>query len=242
MTKKKLIFNILSQCLFYMFFISSVLLLILTIVSKRENENPSILNLQTKIVVSSSMEKNDSTYNQIKTYRIKSLPVKSLLLIKNTPINEKKRNNWYNDLEIGDVLTFCYLIGNKQEIITHRLIKKELNDNNELVLTLKGDNVEGSINENIQIINTSDENSPNYIIGKVIFKSTIIGKIVYFLKQPIGVLTLVIIPSLGVTIYEVIKLINIIVNEYKKKSLDKDETIKALKDKLASLETSKESS
>ena len=81
---KEIIFNILT----YSFVAISLVMLILCIFSKKDNDGAlSLFGYQMRIVISESMEKNELTYNDIKRYHIKNIPVKSLVLIKTVPDN-----------------------------------------------------------------------------------------------------------------------------------------------------------
>ena len=217
-------------------------MLVLCIFSKKDSDGAvSILGYQTRIVISESMEKNTLTYNTINKYRIKNIPVKSLVLIKTVPNNSKNTLKFYDNLKIGDVITFRYLIGTKQETITHRIINIGYNEQGKY-LELRGDNiVDGDItNTSSQFININDENSPNYVIGKVIGKSYIIGVLLYSIKKPLGMFLLIIIPTIIIMIGELIKIFNYFYNIKKEKAekqlLEQKQELEELKQKLENLE------
>lgn len=225
------IFNISINIFIYVFLILSLFLLIFTITSKKDSDDSiNIFNHQFRIVISPSMEKSNETYDNIKKYKIKDIKVKSLLVIEKVSNKDK----WYDDIKIGDVLTFKYTYDNKQETITHRVIGKEIKENKDgYIITLQGDNkVEGSFSL-AQVIDTSDETSTNYIIGKVKTKSYLLGLIIYSLKQPLGTILLVIIPCLIIIVLEIIKIISAINSNKKNKEQIE---IEELKKKLALLE------
>ena len=77
------------------------------------------MNHQIRIVTSESMEKGSKETNQ---YKIKSLPLKSMIIIEQVDNNHEYE--WYQSLKVGDVLTFKYVYI-KQETITHRIINIE---------------------------------------------------------------------------------------------------------------------
>lgn len=236
--------NVFANIFIYVFLGLSIILLCLSITSKKDKDDAiNIFGYQMRIVISPSMEKNENTYNEIKKFKIKDLKVKSLVFIKKVSDNE---DLWYENIKKGDVLTFRYTYDNKQETITHRIIEKKLNDSgNGYIVKLQGDNkpVEGEAL--IQVIDTSEENSTNYIIGKVISKSYFIGLIIYSLKKPLGIALLIIVPSVIIIIFEVIKIVNIINEERKKNNLDEKNKqlneIEELKKKIADLESLKNS-
>ena len=240
------IFNLIMNIFTYAFLTISLLLLFCTITSKKDNDGATnLFGYQIRIVISESMAKSDKTYSTIKKYQIKSIPVKSIVLIKTIPDNKIKQESFFNKIKIGDVLTFRYVIGNKQETITHRVINiSDLEDG--YLFELKGDNISSnsSVSTTSQFINTQDENSPNYVIGKVIAKSHILGILLYSLKQPLGMALLIIVPSIIIMVVEVIKITSYIYSLKKKKTenelnLQKIE-LEELKSKLQKIENSEE--
>ena len=97
---------------------------------------------------------------------------------------------------------------------------------------VRGHHTEES-NSLLQIIDTHDETSKNYIIGKVKTKSYLFGLILYSLKQPLGTILLVIVPCVIIIVLEIIKIISVIgTNKKNKEQLE----IEELKKKLAVLE------
>ena len=77
------IFNILANVLLYTFFAVSLVLLSMSIISKKDSDGTvNIIGFQSRVVISESMEKHEETYDQIKGYRIKDLPIKSMVFIK----------------------------------------------------------------------------------------------------------------------------------------------------------------
>lgn len=231
--------NVFANIFIYVFLGLSIILLCLSITSKKDKDDAiNIFGYQMRIVISPSMEKNENTYNEIKKFKIKDLKVKSLVFIKKVSDNE---DLWYENIKKGDVLTFRYTYDNKQETITHRVIDIYKNESGiGYTINLQGDNRENNDSVAIQTIDTSDENSINYVIGKVVAKSYFFGLLIYSLKQPIGIVLLVIVPSLIIIILEIIRIINYINEEKKKKIIEEknkqQDEIEDLKRKLASLE------
>lgn len=244
--KSKSIINILMNTLMYIFLSLCLVMLLLCIFIKKDSDGAvSILGYQTRIVVSESMEKCSSTYDVISKYKIKSIPLKSLVFIKKVPKNEASKHIFYKNIKVGDVLTFRYVIGNKQHTITHRVININ-NSQDDKYIELRGDNITTNdfTNTTSQIIYPDEELSPNYIIGKVIGKSYILGVLLYSIKQPIGMLLIIIIPSIIIMIVEIIKIINYIYSVKKRKTdnelLLQKEELEQLKQKLQKLEKSEE--
>ena len=177
-----------------------------------------IFGLKAKTVLSSSME--ETSLFDTSSYEIKSLKRNALVVI-------DEIDN-FDDIKVGDVLTFKYVIGAEQKVITHRVIKIEEKPGGYLI-TLKGDNVNGE--DNVQIIDTTlAETSYNYIIGKVVWSNYFLGIVITILKTKIGIVFTVITPSLFLIIYEIYKLVKLW-RENKKNS-----EIKLLQERIKELE------
>lgn len=236
MKKNKIIriFKILLEGLFYVFIGLSVFCIFVVITSKKDSDGTAtVFNYQLRIVQSDSMEKCSLT--DVSKYDIKSIPIKSVVFVETIPENDISKQSWYDSLEIGDVLTFKYVYA-KQETITHRIVDIEKKDNSSYVITLEGDNKteEGSTMK--QVIDTSIIDSPNYIIGKVTGQSYLLGLIIYGLKNPIGLVLIIIIPCIIIIILEIIKIISLLLNDKKKKLIELDKVknneIESLKEEL----------
>jgi signal peptidase I len=153
-----------------------------------------IFDFTAKTVLSSSMEQ--TKLFDTSTYEIKSLKRNELIVI--------KKINDFKNIKVGDVLTFKYVIGAEQKVITHRVIKIDEKPGGYLI-TLKGDNVNGE--DNVQIVDTTlAKTSYNYIIGKVVWSNYFLGIVITILKTKIGIVFTVITPSLFLIIYEIYKL------------------------------------
>lgn len=230
--------NVFINIFVYVFLFLSLILLIFTITSKKDTDGGvNIFNHQFRIVISESMEKNEETYENIKKYKIKDIKVKSLLIIEK--VSNKDEDKWYENIKVGDVLTFKYTYDNKQETITHRVINKESKENEEgYIITLQGDNKSEGLDTSVQIIDTHDEESTNYIIGKVKTKSYLFGLMMYSIKQPLGTILLVIVPCMIIIVLEIIKIVSVL-NTYKKNKEQLE--IKELKEKLKALEEKQQS-
>ena len=242
------IINIITNVLLYTFFVICMCLLSITILSKKDSDGAvNVFGHQLRVVISESMEKHDETYDEIKQYDIKDLPIKTMVFIEIVPNDPKEAKQWYEDIEVGDVLTFKYLYDNRQETITHRVIDKELNkDNDGYLISLRGDNKGTTTQAGIQYIDTSEVDSPNYIVGKVVGQSYPVGLLVTALKSPIGIVLVVILPCSILLILEVIKLVNYFNSGKKKKQqeeADKQrEEIEELKRQIKALSEKNSSS
>lgn len=237
----KNILKIIADISLILVLLVAVFVVFITITSKKDADGASeILGYQMRFIQSDSMEKSE--YTDVNDYEIKEIPIKTLVFIKLKPDDKEELNKWYETLEIGDVLTFKYLY-NRQETITHRITNIEKKDTGGYIISLAGDNKDTSNGDILtQVIDTSIDNSPNYIIGKVTRTSYLLGNLVYLIKQPIGIICLVIIPCLIIMVLEIIRIINIINLEKKNKMNESLKELDELKKKLQELENNKSTS
>lgn len=234
MKKLKKIFKILSNIFIYSFILLSLGVLVVTIISKKSHDNNcSIFNYELRIVITDSMKKNENV--DVSSFKIKSIPKNSLILVEKV-----KNDTWYDQIKIGDVLTFKYVY-NEQVTITHRVSKIIKKDDGSYLIELIGDNRNSDENTMVQYIDTSLTDSPNYVIGKVVYHSVVLGSILNIIKRPVGIICLIIIPSFIIILLETIKIINLILLDKKNKELEesnlKDQEIYELKKKLKELES-----
>ena len=244
----------------YVFVALCIFFVIFSVVSKRTNGAVTMFGYQARIVISESMAKCDKT--DVSGYDIKDIPLKSMVFIEVVPENQDDAKAWYGSLEVGDVLTFNYKY-DRQETITHRIadISPNKKASGEFTggytITLRGDNVALADNPNAgqadidaQVINT-DLAGVNYVIGKVTGQSVFLGNVIYALTQPIGIALVIILPSAIIMVLEIVKIVNIVMDEKKNKAQQKrdeqqDEIeqlkrqLEELQQKAASQETQKE--
>ncbi len=249
--KVKKVLKIIGNVLIYVFLFVSVFLVILTLSTKKTDQDAmSLFGTQMRIVQTASMEECDQT--DVSGYDIKSIPVMSMVFIETVPTEQSKAIEWYENLKVGDVCTFQYKLPttSKHVIITHRIIEKiPLGDSPEdgYKILLQGDNKsdEDNVEMGIQTINTANVNSLNYIIGKVTGQSRVLGFITYIVKQPIGMVLVVIVPCAIIMILEIIKIVGILGAEKKEKAKAQEEArqseIEDLKRQLAALQNAQAS-
>ncbi len=214
--KTKKILGIISNVFLYAFLILAIVLVGLSIASRKDGGDAmTLFGRQMRIVVSASMEECDQT--DVSEFDIKSIPVRSMVFIETVPENEEDAKVWYDELEVGDVCTFQYKIGGKAQIITHRIIAKTA-ENNGWKIELQGDNKSDSENVKMgtQIIHTGTE-GVEYIIGKVTGQSRVLGFLTYVMKQPIGIALVVMVPCAIIIVLEIIKIVNVFGAERKQK-------------------------
>lgn len=113
------------------------------------------------------------------------------------------------DIKVGDIITFTSTDDRYSGItITHRVVGIENTTAGTYMFRTKGDNN-----------NTPDPTlvGENYINGKVILRIPKIGYIQYFLSQAYGWIIAIVIPCVGIIIYDIIKVIKLIKNNVVRK-------------------------
>lgn len=136
-------------------------------------------------------------------------------------ITYKEDNNQY---EIGDVITFISK-ANGSITITHRVLDVYLN-NNTFSYRTKGDN---NNSEDKEMVDGGN------ILGKVIVRIPKAGYIQQFLVSETGWIVAILLPSLGIVIYDILKIFKATARKGKSivvKSKDTDERRKRLKEVL----------
>lgn len=242
--KANKVLGIILNVVLYLFMALCVVTLLVSTLSKKSDGAVTLFGkMQMRIVVSPSMEKSDAT--DVSQYEIRSIPVKSMVFIRTVPEDEQGRKEFFDDLQVGDVLTFRYVY-TQQETITHRLVDKQKNGDG-YFLYLKGDNVAEGASADTQVIDTTDAFGVNYVIGKVTGQSRVLGFIVYALQQPLGMALIVIVPCAAIAVAEAIKIGNVLaarkrerVEAENKRVLEQSEArereIELLKQQLSALE------
>ena len=248
------IVNIILDVLFVAFAVFAITAIIFRSTTSNNKNGRSINGTQLRTVETASMAENNhidpETY---KSYKIKTLPVNTLISIKE--VTEKNSDKFYSDLKVGDVVTFVYYttINNKkgQYVFTHRLTAKdEVTDGYRL--TLMGDAEKPSGGVQIVYTNpTTAEQSFSYVIGKVTWSNHPVGEVVSFVKSRNGILLLVVLPCSILFLYEIGKIIYLVSKDKKMKKqlaveekqnqLDSSQAeIEALKAQLAALQNKEE--
>lgn len=132
----------------------------------------------------------------------------------------------YNKYNTGDIITFISK-NSSGMTITHR-VQEVMKVNDEYSYKTKGDNNNTADNE---IING------NNVIGRVIFKVPKAGYIQQFLISKTGWIVAVVLPALGIIIYDILKIILVATGVKPKNSVertlkDNDERIKSARRRL----------
>lgn len=232
---KKNIGSIITDVLLFLVVIIALFVLIITISSKKDSDGTATLfGYQLRFVQSDSMDKSDST--DVSEYEIKSIPIKSCIFIKVLPSEQTKKEEIYKTFKVGDVLTIKYVY-TKQETITHRIVEIKEKPTGGYLISLEGDNKSAQSGALHQVIDTSEVDSPNYIVGKVVGKSYLLGLLVYAFKNSIGIIFLVIVPCLIIIIFEIMRIVRVL-NLNKKDTLQQQQAneIEELKRQIAMLQ------
>lgn len=232
------VFDVITYCFIFV----AVIFTIFTISSKKNSKDGiTFFGHQMLVVETESMEKNELV--NVEDYEIKSINKNSMVFVK--VVDEENPYEFYKDIEINDVLTFKYMVGNTQQTITHRII--DIKEEGEgFVYYLRGDNINADGTTSTQVINTNDTNSFNYVIGKVVYVSYPIGLLVSILRSDVGLIGVIIIPCVILIIFEITKIINELNKDKKQKEKDreielknKNQELEELKRKLQELEKDK---
>lgn len=237
--KAKKILRIGANVLTYAFLVLCFFTLFIAISSKKDADGAAtVFGKQIRIIRSDSMAKSEFT--DVSDYKIKDLPIKSLIIVETVPKAEAKREAWFSKLKVGDVLTFRYVFVS-QETVTHRITAIEPKEGGGYIIELKGDNAASENGAGTQTIDTSDLESPNYVIGKVTGQSHVLGVLVYALKTPVGIICIVILPCLIIIGLELVRIIGVLQESKRKQAKEdaekKENEIEELKRQLAALQT-----
>ena len=231
-TPFKKVLTVLLDVVVYAFIIIGLFTVILTIASKRGDDGAvNVFGMQMRIVISPSMEKCDAT--DVSAYKIKDIPLKSMIFIQLVPEDAAAADKWYSELQVGDVLTFRYKYVT-QETITHRIVDITPKETGGYIISLEGDNKNSDADTLTQTIDTSEaETSPNYVIGKVTGQSRVLGFVVFSLKQPLVIVFLIVVPCAVIIVFEVIRIFNLLSAEKKKKFAEEKALMEKDKEKQA---------
>lgn len=235
----KKIAKIAGNVLLYTFIVISLVGVLLTITAKKDADGTAtIFGMQMRFVLSPSMEKSDAT--DVSDFKIKDIPTKSVIFVEVVPDDPAEAEKWYSELAVGDVLTFKYVYVT-QETITHRITSIEPKATGGYIIELEGDNKSENSDTLSQTIDTSQTDSPNYVIGKVVGQNYVLGLFVNILKiHPSVLIFCVIVPAVGIIIFEIIRLVTLFGAERKKKDQEEKEKqqseLDELRRKLAALE------
>ena len=111
------------------------------------------------------------------------------------------------------------------------------------MIELAGDNTTSESGQLSQTIDTSVPNNTNYVIGRVTGQAKVLGALMTFLMEPLGIILLVILPCLVIIMFEALKIYKVLTEEKKKRvreeNAEKENELEELRRKLAELEALK---
>ena len=235
---KKNVGKMILDILLYVFLVICICCVLLTVLSKRDTDGAvQIMGYQMRIVTSESMAKCEFT--DVSNYEIKDIPLRSMVFVQVIPEDAEEAEEWYRDLEVGDVLTFRYVY-TTQVTITHRITSIREKETGGFIIELAGDNKNADDSQMVQTIDTSIEDNTNYVIGKVTGQAYVFGVIMSFLMQPVAIVLLIIIPCIIIMVMEILKIFSVVNGDKKNKELEeikkKDSELEELRRRLAELE------
>ncbi len=234
----KRIGKIALNVLVYIFLAICIFSVFITVLAKRDSDGAAeIFGCQMRVVTSDSMAKCEFT--DVSSYKIKDIPVRSMIFVKVVPEDPAKADEWYRELRVGDVLTFRYVY-TTQVTITHRITSIVEKETGGFLIQLAGDNKSSEDGQLIQTIDTSIPNNTNYVIGKVTGQAYLLGVLLSVLMQPLGIVCAIIVPCFLIIIFEVIKIARAFSAEKKEKerseNAKKESELAELRRRLAELE------
>ena len=231
----KKVLKITGNVLVYLLMAIAIFVLVISITSKKDSDGTAtVFGYQLRFVQSDSMEECELT--DVSKFEIKSIRVKSCVFVDVAPESEEEKAEWYKSLKVGDVLTFKYVYV-KQETITHRIVG--FSEDRSLIY-LEGDNKDSDGDTLTQVIDVTAVATPNYVIGKVIGQSYLLGMFMRVINSPVGLICVVIIPSVLIILWEVLKIIRVLGADKRRaqeeEAARQQEEIEALKRRLEELE------
>lgn len=240
MDKIKKTGKIALDILLYIFLVLCIFVVILTIFSKRDVDGAvEIFGHQMRLVTSDSM--GACEYTDVSDFEIKDIPVRSMVFIEAMPEDAEEAEEWYRSLKVGDVLTFRYVY-TKQVTITHRIVEIDEKETGGFVIELAGDNKDSDKSTLYQTIDTSIPHNMNYVIGKVVGQSYLLGVLMSILIQPVAIVLVIIVPCVIIIIIEVLKIVRVFSEEKREKERleaeAKNNELEDLRRRLAELEKS----
>ena len=240
-SKIKKVSKIALDVLLYIFLAICIFAVFVTVLSKRDSDGAAeVFGYQIRVVTSDSM--SESEFTDVATYKIKDIPIRSMVFVKVMPDDPAEADEFYRSLKVGDVLTFRYVY-TTQVTITHRITSITEKDTGGFIIELAGDNKNSEDGQLVQVIDTSIPNNTNYVIGKVTGQAYLLGLLMSFLMQPVGIILLIIAPCFIIILLEVLKIVKVLGADKKKREQEekqnKDNELEELRRKLAELEREK---
>ncbi len=112
-------------------------------------------------------------------------------------------------LEVGDIVTYYTIIEGKRVVNTHRIVNV-YNSNGMIEYQTQGDNKETNPEPDKQLL------SPGDVIGKFTGKKIpVMGSVIDYLSTKMGFFVVILLPVLLFTLYQIYKLIAVILHNHK---------------------------
>ena len=224
--------------LLYIFLAICIFAVFVTVLSKRDSDGAAeVFGYQMRVVTSDSM--SESEFTDVSAYKIKDIPIRSMVFVKVMPDDPAEADEFYRSLEVGDVLTFRYVY-TTQVTITHRITAITEKETGGFVIELAGDNKSSEDGQLTQVIDTSVPNNMNYVIGKVTGQAKLFGAVMSFLMQPAGIILLIILPCAIIILIEILKIVKLLTADKKKREQEekdkKESELEELRRRLAEME------
>ncbi len=153
----------------------------------RNGNSLDFSDTQVLVVISGSMDGEPRT-----EYEIDTIPVESMVFVREVPSDPDEAQEFYSSLRVGDVLTFDYRhpVSGKSMVVTHRIVSIS-ESGGVYTYTMAGDSIaDDPTNSSTQTV-TSDSGD---VIGKVTGVSHWLGVLTVFLSHWYGKAVLILIP------------------------------------------------
>lgn len=231
--------KIVADIVVYLFLALCIFAVFVTVLSKKDADGAAnVFGYQMRVVTSDSMAASEFT--DVSEFKVKEIPIRSMVFVKTMPSKPEKADDWYRNLQVGDVLTFRYVY-TTQVTITHRIVSITEKEGGGFIIELAGDNKNSEDGQMNQIIDTSIPYNMNYVIGKVVGQSYPLGVAMTFFQKPVAIVLLIMLPCLIIIFIEALRIVRILNADKKQKEQDekaqKDNELEELRRKLAALES-----
>ena len=212
--------SVITTVIVALFLVVAVFALAVTRVYRVQGETAELFGYQLRVVTSGSMEPN--------------IKQGALVAIRTA---EEGDESFYEDLKVGDVLTFYWFNGATsadEVVVPHRIIAIQESDGR-YVFTLRGDAVE---NDTQTIAGDSGN-----IIGKVTWDSYVVGRILTFVRSSVGIVCCLILPAAVVICFEVVRIVKLVregkEEQKKEKAQEEESELERLRREVAALKEEK---
>ena len=209
---------VIRDIIIFVFLLVCIFSVFVTVLSRKDEDGAAeVFGYQMRVVTSDSMAACEHT--DVSAYKIKDIPVRSMVFVEVMPKTPAEADAFYRSLQVGDVLTFRYVY-TTQITITHRITSITEKETGGFIIELAGDNKNSEDANLTQVIDTSVPNNTNYVIGKVVGSSYLLGSFMNFLKQPAGIVLCIIVPCFIIIMLEVIKIVKVLEEDKRNAYMD----------------------